>query len=77
MAETYPAENAVGFAAELTLELVHFILVDTPPSTVGSLAVEAVLGATFSDVQAHLQEALVLLFCEQLRHTVISVRKSL
>lgn len=63
---THPAEDAVGLVAELTVELVHFVLIDAPPSTVGSLAVEAVIGATFSDAQTHIQEALVLLFCEQL-----------
>lgn len=43
MSENYPAENAVGFIAEFAVELVDFILVDAPPSTVGSLTVEAVL----------------------------------
>lgn len=58
---SYPAQNAVGFVAELTVELVHFVLIDAPSSTVGRLAVEAVLGATFSDAQTQVQEALVLL----------------
>lgn len=66
MAESYPAENAVGFIAELTVELVDFILVDTPPSTVGSLTVEAVLCTAFCNAQTQLQKPLVLLFCEQL-----------
>lgn len=44
-----PAENAVGFIAEFTVELVDFILVDAPPSTVGSLTVEAVLRAALRD----------------------------
>lgn len=43
MSENYPAENAVGFIAEFALELIDIILVDAPPSTVGSLTVEAVL----------------------------------
>lgn len=63
---THPAENAVGLVAELTVELVHFVLIDAPPSTVGCLAVEAAIRATFSDAQTHVQKALVLLFCEQL-----------
>ena len=43
MKQSYPAENTVGFVAEFTVELVDFIFVDAPPSTVGSLTVEAVL----------------------------------
>lgn len=66
MSEIYPAENAVGFVAEFTVELVDFILVDAPPSTVGSLTVEAVLRAAFRDAQTQLQEPLVLLLREQL-----------
>lgn len=38
-----PAENAVGFKAEFTVELIDFILVDAPPSAVGRLTVETVL----------------------------------
>lgn len=60
---TDPAQNAVGLVAELTLELVHFVLIDAPPPTVGSLAVEAVFRATFGHAQTHVQEALVLFFC--------------
>lgn len=60
-----PAEDAVGFFAELTEELVDFVLVDAPPPTVGSLTVEAVLGAALCDAQTHIQKPLVLLFCEQ------------
>lgn len=66
MSEIYPAENAVGFTAEFTVELVDFVLVDAPPSTVGSLTVEAVLRAAFRDAQTQLKKPLVLLFCEQL-----------
>lgn len=55
-----PAQNAVGFVAEFTDELVDLILVDAPPSTVGSLTVEAVLGAALCDAQAQLQHPLVL-----------------
>lgn len=66
MAEDYPAENAVGFVAEFTVELIDFVLVDAPPSTVGSLTVEAVLRAALRDAQAQLQKPLVLLFREQL-----------
>lgn len=50
MRESYPAENAVGFIAELAVELVDFVLVDAPPSTVGGLTVEAVLGAALGHV---------------------------
>lgn len=38
-----PAENAVGFVAEFTVKFIDFILIDAPPTTVGSLTVEAVL----------------------------------
>lgn len=65
MSENYPAENAVGFIAEFTVELIDFILVDAPPSTVRSLTVEAVLRAAFCNAQTQLQKPLVLLFCEQ------------
>ena len=66
MSEKYPAEDTVGFIAEFTVELVDFILVDAPASTVGSLTVEAVLRAAFCDAQTQLQKPLVLLFCQQL-----------
>lgn len=66
MQHNYPAENAVGFITEFTLELIDFILIDAPPSTVGSLTVEAVLRAAFCNVQTQLQKALMLLFCEKL-----------
>ncbi len=52
--KNYPAENAVGFIAEFTVKLVDFILIDAPASTVGSLTVEAVLGAAFRDDQTQL-----------------------
>lgn len=60
--KNYPAEDAVGLIAEFTVELIDVVLVDAPPSTVGSLAVEAVLRAAFCDAQTQLQKALVLLF---------------
>lgn len=66
MQHNYPAKNAVGFAAEFTQELVDFVLVDAPSSTVGSLTVEAVLRAAFCYVQTQLQKALMLLCCEKL-----------
>lgn len=66
MQHSYPAENAVGFTTEFTVELIDFILIDAPSSTVGSLTVEAVLWAAFCDVQTQLQKALVFLFCEKL-----------
>lgn len=68
MWQSYSAENAVGFFADLAVELVDFVLVDAPPSTVGSLTVEAVLGAALCDVQAQLHKPLELLFCEQLKN---------
>ena len=40
---SYPAKNAVGFTADVTDELVDFVLVYAPASAVGSLTVEAVL----------------------------------
>ena len=63
---THLAEEAVGLAAEFTVELVDFILKDTPASTVMGLAVEAVLTPSLSDAQTQLQELLVLLWGEKL-----------
>lgn len=60
------AEKAVSLIAEVAAELIDFVLIDAPPSTVGGLTVEAVLRAALCDVQTQLQEPLVLLLCEQL-----------
>lgn len=64
--QCYSAEDAIGLIAEVAVELVDIILIDAPPSTVGGLAVEAVLRATLCNAQAQLQKPLVLLLCEQL-----------
>lgn len=64
--KTYPAENAVGYIAEFTVELVDLVLVDAPTPTVGRLAMKAVLRAAFCNDQTQLQEPLVFLVCEQL-----------
>lgn len=52
--QSYSAKKAIGLIAEVALELIDIILVDAPPSTVGGLTVEAVLGAALCDVQTQL-----------------------
>lgn len=65
--ETYPAQNAIVFTAELAGELVHVVLVDTPAAAVWSLTVKAVICAAFGDPQAELKEMQVFLVTQKLR----------
>jgi hypothetical protein len=60
------AEDAVGLAANRALELVDLVLVDTPPSAVGSLAVETVGQSTLGLGHDTFVVGLELFFCNTL-----------
>ena len=60
------AEDAVGLATDGALELVHFVLVDAPPSAVGGLAVEAVGKSTLTLGHKAFVVGLELFFCNTL-----------